>query len=109
MLFEKRLRNGLTKRLIAYGIYEPVAGIFATASYPMAGYPKSKVSPKRAGQILESIIGSPDGVHLLARLQDPEGHAARMTEYLSRELYGTSARKLVNHVFGEDAADLLGF
>lgn len=109
MLFEKKLRNGLAKRLIGFGIYEPVAGLFATASYPMVGYPESNVTPKRAGEIIESVIGSPDAADILRRMQDPEGHAANVTEYLSRELYGTSAHEIVNRVFGEGAADAMGF
>jgi len=76
-----RAKAGLVKRLMADRIYEPLALLFAEASYPSTpprpGMPRPIVSPSEAGRIIDQAIvqSQNDNWQMLARLEDPESAA----------------------------------
>ena len=109
-----RAKSGLAKRLMADEIYEPLALLFAEASYPSTppqpGLPRPIVSPSEAGRIIDQAImlSQNDDRQMIARLLDPEAAAEARAQTLAKRLYGLSAGALAEVAFGPGAADLMG-
>ena len=109
-----RAKSGLAKRLMADEIYEPLALLFAEASYPSTppqpGLPRPIVSPSEAGRIIDQAImlSQNDDRQMIARLLDTEAAAEARAQTLANRLYGLSAGALAEVAFGPGAADLMG-
>lgn len=107
MALRDRLRRGLGARMVADGIWEPLAVALACASYPHREIAvRPIVSPKVAGQVIDRaiLLHHNDASELLHRMQDPQAAARRRAEKLCRTLYGLSAADLLAQAYGPAAA-----